>query len=216
MRPSHLLRPRYVADRVRLAVHQRLNPSAPWLTAEATALLDRLLAPEHVGIEWGSGRSTVWFAHRVRRLLSVEHDVSWHATVSEQLAELGLDNVDYRLVPVEAERVETPEWIAAMFASPYVRVVDAVPSRSLDFALVDGMYRSVCALSVLPKLRSGALLIVDNVNWFLPSASRAPSSRKPGDTPLSPTWDDFAAAVAGWDLEWTQNGVADTAIWRAP
>jgi len=216
MRPSQLLRPRYVADRVRLAVHQRLHPDAPWLTAEATELLDRWLLPIHVGIEWGSGRSTRWFARRVKRLVSIEHDAGWHATVSTQLDEDGLTNVDYRLLPCEPERVETPEWIAAMFASDYVRAVDGFAPKSIDFALVDGMYRSACALAVLPKLRSGALLIVDNVNWFLPSASRAPSSRSLTDEPLSPTWAEFVDAIRGWELRWTQNGVADTAIWVAP
>jgi hypothetical protein len=216
MRSSHLLRPRYVADRVRLAVHQRLHPDAPWLTAEATSFLERWLGPDHVGIEWGSGRSTIWFAGLVGHLLSVEHDAGWHAEISARLHDAELDNVDYRLLPCEPERIETPEWISSMFASNYVRAVDAFAPRSLDFALVDGMYRSACALAVIPKLRSGALLIVDNVNWFLPSASRAPSSRGASDSPLSPTWAEFAAAVSGWDVEWTENGVADTAIWRVP
>src|SRR4051812_14379489 len=216
MRPSHLLRPRYVADRVRLAVHQRLHPDAPWLTAEATEALDRWLRPEHVGIEWGSGRSTAWFAQRVGRLVSVEHHAGWHATVSAQLVANGITNVDYQLALCEPERIETAEWIAAMFASDYVRAVDVFEPRSVDFALVDGMYRSACALAVIPKLRSGALLIVDNVNWFLPSSSRAPSSRGAGDAPLSPTWVEFQNAVAGWKHQWTENGVADTAIWVAP
>jgi len=216
MRPSQLLRPRYVADRVRLAVHQRLHPDAPWLTAEATGMLDAWLQPAHIGVEWGSGRSTRWFARRVRHLTSVEHDSGWHAVVSADLANEALTNVDYRLLPCEPERIETPEWIAAMFASAYVRVADAFGPRSLDFALVDGMYRSACALAVLPKLRSGALLIIDNVNWFLPSQSRAPSSRSTTDTPLSPTWAEFGEIVRGWTVRWTQNGVADTAIWTVP
>lgn len=216
MRPSQLLRPRYVADRVRLAVHQRMHPHAPWLTAEATSLLERSLRPDHVGIEWGSGRSTLWFAERVGHLVSVEHHAGWHHSVSIQLADRHITNVDYRLCPCEQERVETPEWIAAMFASDYVRAVDSFRQRSIDFALVDGMYRSACALAVLPKLRSGALLVVDNVNWFLPSTSRAPSSRAVGDSPLSPTWEEFANAVSGWERRWTENGVADTAIWVVP
>lgn len=216
MRPIQLLKPRYVADRVRLAVHQRMHPDAPWLTAEATRVLDEWLEPSHVGIEWGSGRSTRWFAQRVSHLLSVEHHAGWHASVSEQLAADGITNVDYRLLPCEPERVETPEWIATMFASEYVRAVDAFAPRSIDFALVDGMYRSACALAVIPKLRSGALLIVDNVNWFLPSPSRAPTSRGVSDSPLSPTWAEFADAVSGWEKTWTENGVADTAIWVAP
>jgi len=179
-------------------------------------MLERWLRPDHVGIEWGSGRSTLWFAARVRHLLSVEHNAGWHESVSSALAERGMTKVDYRLCPCEPERAETPEWIAAMFASDYVRAADSFEARSIDFALVDGMYRSACALAVLPKLRPGALLIVDNANWFLPSASRAPSSRRVTDSPLSPTWERFANAVSGWDLQWTENGVADTAIWTAP
>lgn len=179
-------------------------------------MLARWLRRDHVGIEWGSGRSTLWFAARVGRLVSVEHHAGWHASVSSDLAARGVTNVDYRLCPCEPERAETPEWIAAMFASDYVRVADAFEPRSLDFALVDGMYRSACALAVIPRLRPGALLIVDNVNWFLPSASRAPSSRGVTDSPLSPTWAEFGNAVSGWELTWTENGVADTAIWRVP
>jgi hypothetical protein len=216
MRPSQLLKPRYVADRVRLAVHQRLHPDTPWLTAEATKVLEQWLQPDHVGVEWGSGRSTRWFAQRVEQLLSVEHHPGWYATVSAQLADEGITNVDYRLVPCEPERVETAEWIAAMFRSDYVRAVDAFEPKSVDFALVDGMYRSACALAVIPKLRPGALLIVDNVNWFLPSSSRAPSSRGAAEEPLSPTWAEFQGIVSGWQGQWTQNGVADTAIWVAP
>jgi hypothetical protein len=216
MRPIQLLRPRYVADRVRLAMHQKLHPDAPWLTAEATRRLDDWLLPTHVGIEWGSGRSTIWFAQRVKYLVSVEHHAGWHAAVSDSLEKAGLHSVDYRLHPCEPERIETPEWIAAMFASDYVRAVDTFGPQSIDFALVDGMYRSACALAVLPKLRPGGRLIVDNVNWFLPSGSRAPSSRGVRDEPLSPTWVEFQVAVADWKQEWTENGVADTAIWIAP
>jgi hypothetical protein len=197
-------------------MHQRLNPDAPWLTAEATRRLDDWLLASHTGIEWGSGRSTIWFAQRVKHLMSVEHHAGWHSAVTESLEQAGVHNVDYRLHPCAPERIETPEWIAAMFASDYVRAVDTFGAKSIDFALVDGMYRSACALAVLPKLRPGALLIVDNVNWFLPSESRAPSSRGASDPPLSPTWEEFQHATADWKCEWTQNGVADTAIWVAP
>ena len=179
-------------------------------------MLDRWLRRDHIGIEWGSGRSTLWIAARVRHLLSVEHHAGWHESVSSELAERGIQNVECRLCPCAPERAETAEWIAAMFASEYVRAVETFEPRSLDFALVDGMYRSACALAVLPKLRAGALLVVDNVNWFLPSGSRAPDSRGLADSALSPTWQQFANAVSGWEMRWTENGVADTAIWTVP
>jgi hypothetical protein len=127
-----------------------------------------------------------------------------------------MTNVAYRLCPCEPERVETPEWIAFMFASDYVRAADTFEPRSLDSRSWTGCIAARARSPVLPKLRPGALLIVDNVNWFLPSTSRAPSSRGVTDSPLSPTWERFANAVSGWEMQWTENGVADTAIWTAP
>ena len=69
-------------------------PERPWLTRESIGILDRLLRPEDIGIEFGSGRSTAWFAQRVKRLRSVEHNPVWHARVARQLASGEIGNVE--------------------------------------------------------------------------------------------------------------------------
>src|SRR5947209_7779421 len=95
------LTPRYIINRARVWVHERRHPELPWLTATAVALLDTLLRPDDVGIEWGSGRSTVWFARRLKHLTSIESDTAWYARVKAQLAEKNIQNVTYKLLPVD-------------------------------------------------------------------------------------------------------------------
>src|SRR2546421_9596401 len=89
--------PRYACARARQFLYQRRNPDAPWLTPEAIRLLEPMLLPSDSGLEFGSGRSTIWLARRIARLTSVEHDAAWHAALSGQLKELELANVDYIL-----------------------------------------------------------------------------------------------------------------------
>jgi hypothetical protein len=69
--------PRYVFNRLNVIVYQRMHAGHPWLTAQAISLLDGLLRPIDVGLEWGSGRSTAWFGQRISALTSIEHDALW-------------------------------------------------------------------------------------------------------------------------------------------
>ncbi|MGQ9682039.1 MAG: hypothetical protein ACUVX9_05855 [Anaerolineae bacterium] len=169
------------------------------------------IRPTHVGIEWGSGRSTVWLAKRAARLISVEHSSEWHARVQAWLTKEALLNVDYRLCPVSPGRSSyRAEEVA------YVGVVTALPDESLDFALIDGRFRARCALAALRKLCPGGMLIVDNANHYLPSASRAPRSIAIDGVPPNKEWALFRRRVARWRCLWTSNGVFDTAIWFKP
>lgn len=96
----------------------------------------------------------------------------------------------------------------------YVGVASMFEDR-LDVALVDGLYRDECILAALPKIRHGGLLILDNVNWFLPRRSRSPGSRRPGRVDSYPSieWETIHKSLQSWRLIWTSSGVTDTAIW---
>lgn len=110
---------RYVYDRTRQAIDQRRHPSDPWLCRQAVLILDDWLRRSDVMAEFGSGRSTSWFAHRVGHLTSVEDDPSWYQRVKPTLAGLP---VAYRLC-----RDETA----------YVGVARDFEAASLDVALVE-------------------------------------------------------------------------------
>ncbi|MCW2504346.1 MAG: hypothetical protein JWO79_2630 [Actinomycetia bacterium] len=201
--------PRYVYDRVREMRYSAGHPDHPWLTPQANQILETMLRPSDHGLEFGSGRSTSWLGGHSGHLTSVEHDQGWHATVSARLKERELHNVDYVFAPrdVPDDRGDQSE---------YVTVAARFADASLDFALVDGIYRDYSALAAIPKLRSGGLLVIDNVNWFLPSRSRSPNSRTLAQGADGPIWDEVRTAMADWRRIWTCSGVWDTALFFKP
>jgi predicted O-methyltransferase YrrM len=171
-------------------------------------MLATLLRPTDRGAEFGSGRSTLWFAARVAELTSVETNAHWHETVSNQLKERGVSNVEYILVPEDQPR-ETGD-------GPYAQVALGFPDASLDFALVDGYYRDYSAKYVMPKVKPGGILIIDNINWHLPSQSKAPGTRPAELGPATNAWAEVWQELDGWRRIWTSNGVWDTAIFFKP
>jgi len=60
------------------------------------------------------------------------------------------------------------------------------------------------------------MLIIDNVNRYLPCLSKAPSSRRPALGPVTPVWAEVADGLRGWRTIWTSSGVTDTAIFIRP
>ncbi|MCK5642361.1 MAG: hypothetical protein KAJ19_16255 [Gammaproteobacteria bacterium] len=62
--------PRCLYALLRRQIWIRMHPDVPWLTRQAVEILEDWLKPGYVGLEWGSGRSTLWFARRVSHLTS--------------------------------------------------------------------------------------------------------------------------------------------------
>jgi predicted O-methyltransferase YrrM len=201
--------PRYIYHRTRQLFYERAHPDDPWLTPTAIGLLTSLLRPADRGAEFGSGRSTLWFAARVAALTSVEHDLRWHETVTARLKDRGLDNVDCILAPEDQPMEGGGD-------SAYARTALAFPDNSLDFALIDGRYRDYSAKFIMSKIKPGGMLIIDNVNWYLPCQSKAPNSRTAELGPATDVWDAVWRQLAGWRTIWTSSGVWDTAIFIKP
>ena len=165
MKLRTLVRPVYLARRLSYGFYELRHPDEPWMAQGAVRFCSERLTGEQVGLEWGSGRSTAWFARRLKSLTSVEHDEEWHSRVSRRLSERGIENVDYRYVPLEHDAAEptTPYYETC---PAYVRVAREFADESLDLVIVDGHYRQACVLEALPKLKSGGWMLVDNSNWL--------------------------------------------------
>ena len=184
-------------------VFQRRNPNAPWLVRTMVDILDNWLMPEDRGIEWGSGRSTIWFAERVASLVSVEHNPDWYRRINSELKARGLRNVEYHLCEREHE---------------YSSVANKFSSERFDFCLVDGEARDHCALAAISLVKPGGIVIVDNCNWYLPTPtySHSPFSRTLEQGPYRGKWAAYLDGVQGWRRIWTSNGVTDTGLWVKP
>jgi predicted O-methyltransferase YrrM len=202
--------PRYLWNRVNEKLYRRRHPDLPWLTPTAISILTTCLLKSDTGLEFGSGRSTLWFAQRTEYLTSVEHDPAWHARTLMQLDEKRLQNVNYWL------REREPDDGHEGLTSGYVKVTDTLALDSIDYVLIDGLYRSACACCSIDKLKAGGMLIIDNANLYLPCLSHSPNSRNLKDGPASELWSEFLKQVKNWRFIWTSNGISDTAIYFKP
>lgn len=137
---------------------ERDNPDAPWFVPAAIPYIEGELRPDYKGFEWGCGRSTLWFAHRVRHITSVEGRREWFEDVSHRIAndKLG-ERITLRLAEVTTEHDFLREEI-----DRYAGAIDKIADGSLDFIVVDGHFREACLRRIGNKLRPGGLLIIDN------------------------------------------------------
>lgn len=201
--------PGYVLARAKEIAYQRQHRDLPWLTQGANEFLSNYMRPTDVGLEFGSGRSTLWFAARVGKLVSVEHDKEWHAKVSASLVEKKMVNVDYRYLDGDLDNASAMEGAIRS-------ITDSFEAGHFDFVLVDGVYRDICAREALRLIRPGGMLVVDNVNRHLPSSSMSPQSRSQEMGPDGATWIGIADTLKPWRCFWTTSGVTDTAIYFKP
>lgn len=207
------LRPQYLVPRVREVLFARRHPDAPWLVESAVVFLEAWLRPTDAGLEWGSGRSTAWFAARVGRLTSVESSREYHAKVSKMLAERGLARkVDYRHVPCEFGELDEPP------THPYAEAANEFADGSLDFVLVDGMIRETCMRAALPKVRPGGLLVLDNANRYFPNPSLGgyATAHEPRDRPRSEAWARLGRQLETWRWGLLTDRIWDTRVWVRP
>ena len=187
-----------------------MNPGLPWFTPQAVEFLQDFLLQTDAGLEFGSGRSTLWFARRVQHLTSVEHNPEWSARVTTSLSKQKITNVDL----IHQPRLQGPS--PDVFNSGYVLVTAKFMKESLDFVSIDGIYRAECTIRSIPLLKPGAILIIDNVNKYLPGSSMAPNSRTFAEGPDGPVWSEIWKVLHTWRYYWTSNGVSDTAIFFKP
>ena len=199
----------YIANRIILWFDQARYPDDPWITRQAIQFISKWLIPTDIGLEFGSGRSTIWFAKRVDKLLSVESDIQWYQKISKAIKELSLNNISYHYQPVDISE-------DLFFNHPYLKIIDQIPDNKLNFGLVDGMFRDYCAIALTKKLCTGGILIVDNIERYLPSLSKSPEFIGPNKPPLTNLWEEYVEIVADWRCLWMTNGVTDTAIWIKP
>jgi predicted O-methyltransferase YrrM len=188
--------PGLIVPRLRYWLWQKSNPQAPWFSSGAVEYCDTVLSRSMRVLEFGSGRSTVWFGRRVGHLTSIEHSQEWFERVRHDLHALAVNNVDCLLIPLDHDETE-PEQDQYDPMPAYVDVLKRFDDNSLDMIIVDGHYRTTCIRRCPEKLRAGGLLLVDDTNW-LGGSERAPVPKS-------------------WQVvHESGNGLKTTTIWKKP
>lgn len=117
----------------------------PWLGYRATRRIAQIIRPGTRVLEFGAGRSTIWFARRGAEVLSVETRAEWMSLVEGWLAEIP----GHKVKIVHAE-------------PPYRS--DILAGQEFDFALVDGEARDSAMRLALPAVRPGGYVYLDNAD----------------------------------------------------
>jgi len=186
--------PRYVKDRVLSTLYWKTHPQLPWLTAEANKILESKVQPEWHVLEFGSGRSTYYFAKHCASVTTIEHDPRW----MQKLKMANLANVT--LIKARPEK--------------YAEAIAEVNRETYDLILIDGRQRIECFNRSLPMLAQEGLMIFDNANRYFPSKSHGPDSLQ-SYNPKTPEHLRYQAAyeqLQSFNITWTTNGVTDTLI----
>ncbi len=164
-----------------------LRGQVPWTSPASILIFDKILDKNMNGFEYGSGRSTLYFARKLKHLVSVEHDESWYNLVTEQVQ--ALNNVEYRLIKAKHKN-EMVDY------TDYANAINSYEDDTFDFILVDGRWRVSCIKNAIPKLQSGGIMVLDN------------SERE--------EYREVFDLLSGWKKVNTTTGLTDTTLWFKP
>lgn len=139
---------RFLPRSVLSAVGLRLfayRSATPWLGYRAIRHINSILNCESVVLEYGSGMSTLWFARRAGRVVSIETDGVWFSKIREKLESARHGHVTYLLSEVD----QVPH-------------VESVEDSSFDLVLVDGLTRDQVMKAAIRKVKPGGYVYLDN------------------------------------------------------
>lgn len=118
----------------------------PWCTYPFIKFIEPRLKKEFDVFEFGCGNSTLWYAKRVNRVKSVEHDKTW------------LERMN-RLIPSNAKLVHKELTEDGEYAKEVLN-----DSNQYDIIVIDGEDRNNCLKHSLSKLKSQGIIVYDNTD----------------------------------------------------
>lgn len=163
MRPGDV--PKYIRDSI-LSKKTATERGLPWFSYGAIDYLEGNLTGGEVVYEFGSGGSTLWFADRVRRVVSIENDEQWLSRVCKALNAKAARNSE--LVYAEADFTNPETFAESDFAN-------ALPVGGADIIVVDSYdyqpphpLRPILFRKAEERINPGGIIIVDD-SWRYPT-----------------------------------------------
>jgi hypothetical protein len=161
--PRYLVR--YVKEGILAPTDACLHRGLPWFSFSAIEFLEQRMHSGMTVYEYGGGGSTIFFAERAARIVTVESDERWVEPIEAQLRRRHLANVELVLATADFDDQET-------FAqSPFAL---ALPDEPADVVVIDSFdYYNGHPLrpKLFPmaegKVKPGGMLVVDD-SWRYP------------------------------------------------
>jgi len=119
------------------------NP-IPWYTYSFISFIKNRINKKMMVFEYGSGNSTLWWAGRVKQVISYEHDKSWY----EEMEACIPKNVELHYVGLQ-------------YGGEYSKKISKYIGM-FDIVVIDGRDRVNCSKNCLNALKKGGVIIWDN------------------------------------------------------
>lgn len=150
----------------------------PLISKSTLSKIQKYLDKSTVMLEIGSGNSTLYFSKLVKKLYSLENNISWFNKVNKKI--INQDNITYTLKISNFENykptIPGKNQTYEMFRD-YLDYLDLKNFNNNKFDLVfnDGQVRRICNLKVFDILKDGGYLIIHdffnnsnlNIEWNL-------------------------------------------------
>ena len=116
----------------------------PWFSYPFIDFLTPRLTKDLVIFEFGSGNSTLFFADKVKKVVSIEHNKDWYQMVR-------------KTKPSNVELVQTETDSIKDYLQYFLNLND-----KLDIVIVDGLHRNECLINACDNLLSNGVIILDD------------------------------------------------------
>ncbi len=140
----------------------------PWVSEKAKKWLVSFLKPNMVIFEYGSGGSTIFFARRVKKIISVEYQLSWFFGVWIALWGRGIFNFKLHLstpekgVKIKQDYMSSDPNINSFSFKKFVMTIDQYTDDYFDLVFIDGRARNSCIKHAIPKVKNGGYILLDD------------------------------------------------------
>ncbi len=117
----------------------------PWFVQGAIKYLEKILTKNTIAMEYGSGGSTRWFAQRVMKITSIEHNKRWYDRVYNYIIFNDIKNVNLKYIDLY---------------HGYAKVIDNM--GKFDFISIDGRRRSECIQYAHTHVNIGGYILLND------------------------------------------------------
>jgi glycosyltransferase involved in cell wall biosynthesis len=118
------------------------NKPIPWFTYPAIDFLDGIVKNNWSIFEWGSGNSTLWWASKAEKVISIEDNQTWFMEVKNKL-------------PQNSE-------IFFKTGNEYFDSILMYPDCSFDAIIIDGSHRNEATVNCVRKIKDQGIIVFDN------------------------------------------------------
>ncbi|MFZ2322427.1 MAG: class I SAM-dependent methyltransferase [Ignavibacteriaceae bacterium] len=120
------------------------NKPIPWFSYPFIDFLTPRLTKDLGLFEFGSGNSTLFFAERVKTVISVEHNKEWYQIVNS------IKPSNVKLVQTDSDSIYD-----------YLEYFNNLKEK-VDIIIVDGLHRNECLINSINKLSEKGIVILDD------------------------------------------------------